>query len=421
MTLSSHLAPTPPARVTVRDAATLGARHATESELLRTLHPAVAGALTRAGFPRHFVPAEFGGDAGTFAELVESVALLGEGCASAAWCAALQAAHGRLAAHLPHRGQAEIWDAGPDVPIAAAVVPPAGDLAEAPGGYRLSGRWHLASGVDHADWLLLAAPEPGDGSRSPRILALPRADFTVEDTWRNSGLRGTGSNSVTVVDAFVPSHRTMSRDVLATGRPEEGAARCHRVPFPLVASLMFAAPALGAARGALCAWTDGLVGRATDDGGGRLDDGVAQQVLARSSAEIDASYLLLRGAAERADHAPLDRLPVARNMRDAAVAVEMLVAVVERLFRSGGTRVQSEAEPLQRFWRDVHALAGHGALRLAPAAAAYARSVVLEGGRGFEGGAARSRREQGAAAPGGGPGRAPGGGADGTIGISDQI
>ncbi|MFJ2059857.1 acyl-CoA dehydrogenase family protein [Streptomyces sp. NPDC087908] len=374
----SHYPSSSPYGVPVRAAAVLGAHHAAESELARRLHPAVAGALTEAGFPRHFVPAEFGGEPGTFAELVESVALLGEGCTSAAWCAALQAAHGRLAAHLPRRGQADIWGSGPDVPIAAAVVPPAGELTEERGGYRLTGRWNLASGVDHADWVLLAAPEPGGGDRSPRVLALPRTDFLVEDTWRNSGLRGTGSNSVTVAGVFVPRHRTMSRDVLAAGRPEEDAARCHRVPFPLVASLMFAAPALGAARGALAAWSR-VVGGASGDGEGLPGDGVTQQVLARSSAEIDAAHLLLRGAAERADHAPLDRLPVARNMRDAAVAVEMLVAVVERLFRSGGTRVQSEAEPLQRFWRDVHALAGHGALRFAPAAAAYARSVASEG------------------------------------------
>ncbi|MER5258608.1 MULTISPECIES: acyl-CoA dehydrogenase family protein [unclassified Streptomyces] len=359
--------------VRAHDAAALGARYATESEQARTLHPAVADALVRAGFARHFVPAEFGGSTGTFAELLEAVAEVGEGCTSAAWWAALQAAHGRLAAHLPRQGQADLWETGADTPVAAAVVPPAGELAAAPGGYLLTGRWNLASGVDHARWILLAAPDLGGGG-GQRILAVPRADFLIHDTWHNSGLRGTGSHSVTVDAAFVPEHRTVLRDALAAGRDEEDAARCHRIPYTLVASLMFAAPALGAARGALRAWTALAAGRATA-GGGRLldDDAVAQQTLAVSSAEVDAAHLLLRRAAERADRAPLDDLPVALNMRDAAVAVEMLVGAVERLIRSGGARAQADGEPLQRFWRDVHALAGHGALRLAPAAAAYGR------------------------------------------------
>lgn len=361
-----------------QDAAAQGARYARESEQARTLHPAVADALTQAGFARHFVPAEFGGTTGTFTELLESVARVGEGCTSTAWCAALQAAHGRLAAHLPHRGQADLWGAGADIPIAAAVVPPAGELTAVPGGYRLTGRWSFASGVDHAHWILLAAPEPGDDGHRQRILAVPRADISILDTWHNSGLRGTGSHSVTVVDAFVPEHRTVARDALATGRDGEGVARCHRIPYTLVASLIFAAPALGAARGALRAWTALAAGRTSAGGGRYLEDAVAQQVLARSATEVDAAHLLLRRAAERADQAPLDNLPVALNMRDASVAVEMLVGAVERLFRNGGARAQADGEPLQRFWRDVHALAGHGALQLPPAAAAYGQWVTAQ-------------------------------------------
>ncbi|MBT2399303.1 acyl-CoA dehydrogenase family protein [Streptomyces sp. ISL-100] len=359
-------------------AAAQGARYATESEQARTLHPAVAETLVQDGFARYFVPVGFGGTAGTFAELLDAVALVGEGCTSAAWCAALQAAHGRLAAHLPHQGQADLWGSGADIPIAAAVVPPAGELTPVPGGYLLTGRWNLASGVDHAHWILLAAPERADGDHRQWILAVPRADISIHDTWRNSGLRGTGSHSVTVDAAFVPEHRTVLREALAAGRDEEGAARCHRIPYTLVASLIFAAPALGAARGALRAWITLAAGRTTAGGGRFLEEAVAQDALVRSSAEIDAAHLLLRRAAERADQAPLDDLPVALNMRDAAVAVEMLVGAVERLFRSGGARAQAEGEPLQRLWRDVHALAGHGALQLPLAARAYGQWVAAD-------------------------------------------
>lgn len=157
--MSSHLpsVTTPP--LAARLAAAEAARQAKESERDRDLHPAVVSALSEAGFLRQFVPRRWSGSAGTFAEIIEAVAVVGEECPSAAWCAALLAAHGRLAAHLPQEAQEELWQESPDVSIAAAVVPPSGELAKAPGGWRLSGRWAMASAVRHARWVLLACVE----------------------------------------------------------------------------------------------------------------------------------------------------------------------------------------------------------------------------------------------------------------------
>ncbi|MET9801624.1 acyl-CoA dehydrogenase family protein [Streptomyces sp. NPDC006368] len=358
-----------------RAAAEASAR-AADAEDARTLHTETVTALVDAGFPRHFVPRRFGGATGTFTDLLEAVALVGERCTSAAWCAALLAAHGRLAAHLPAQALHDLWGAGPDVPIAAAVVPPAGTLTRSAGGWRLSGRWNLASAVDHAAWILLTSLEHTDDGPSRRVLVLPRRDIRVEDTWNNAGLRGTGSHSVTVDEAFVPDHRTVDLDTVAAGLRATDAARCHRIPYTLVASLIFAAPALGAARGALRSWTALTRARTAADGRPALHDGTFQDVLARSSAEIDAAQLLLERAAHRADHAPLGDLPVAVNMRDAAMAVDWLTTATDRLYRSAGARAQSHTCDLQRFWRDIHAVAAHAAVQLAPAAAAYARETL---------------------------------------------
>ncbi|WP_327303468.1 acyl-CoA dehydrogenase family protein [Streptomyces sp. NBC_01298] len=383
--MSSHLpsVTTPP--LAARLAAAEAARQAKESERDRDLHPAVVSALSEAGFLRQFVPRRWSGSAGTFAEIIEAVAVVGEECPSAAWCAALLAAHGRLAAHLPQEAQEELWQESPDVSIAAAVVPPSGELAKAPGGWRLSGRWAMASAVRHARWVLLACVEETPEGPRQRILAVPRADVRIHDTWRNAGLRGTGSHTISVDGAFVPAHRAMTREDLLAGSPEPGAARCHRVPFPLVASLLFAAPAWGAARGALRAWTEITRERRTPDGRPALEDGTHQQVLARSAAEIDAAGLLLEAAAGRADRAadpgadPAAQVPL--NLRDCAVAIDLLVTAVERLYRGAGVRGQDEDGDLQRFWRDVHAVAGHGSVQLAPAAAAYAQQVTAAAAR----------------------------------------
>ncbi|MDV7223267.1 acyl-CoA dehydrogenase family protein, partial [Streptomyces prunicolor] len=107
-----------------------------------------------------------------------------------------------------------------------------------------------------------------------------------------------------------------------------------------------------------------------------LDDASVQRALARSAAEIDAVELLLARAATRADAEPTAPQAVAVNRRDAAVAVELLVEAVERLFRTGGAHVRDDAGEIQRAWRDVHTVAAHGALRLDASAGAFAVSVA---------------------------------------------
>ncbi|MFD0570899.1 hypothetical protein ACFQ0T_18975 [Kitasatospora gansuensis] len=239
-TAPHHTAPA----VTPEGVAALARRSGPAVEDARRLTPELAGALSEAGFARHFVPRRWGGTAGTFRALVAGTATVAEGCAATAWCGALYAAHGRLAAYLPEAGQRELWGASPDVRIAAAVVPPSGTAVRVGEGWRLSGEWTYASGVDHAHWVLLASRVAG---AEIRIFALPRAQFEIRDTWRTLGLRGTGSNTVVVRDAFVPDRLTLTQSDLGTVRSD--VARCHRVPFPLVAQLQFAAPILGAAQG----------------------------------------------------------------------------------------------------------------------------------------------------------------------------
>ncbi|MFB7449247.1 acyl-CoA dehydrogenase family protein [Streptomyces sp. NPDC056194] len=398
------------------------ARHTEEAERTGRLHPEVVEAMTVAGLARHFVPRRWGGRAGRFAELLDTVADAGTACASAAWCAVLLAAHARLAAHLPDEGQRDLWGDSPDVRIAAAIVPPAGRLARVPGGWNLSGEWAFASGVEHADWVLLASLDhSGDGAPAYRVLAVPREQVGIRETWDAVGLRATGSHGVTVDGVFVPEHRTFLREALA-GVADADAAPCHRVPYQLVAALLFAVPALGAARGALEAWTLLVGGRRLPDGRPLTDDPAVQQTLARCAAEIDAARLLLETAAARADGAaegtaagpvaacadgPAAGLSAARpggatsspaaaradrpapgaaaavaaalNQRDAALAVDLLTGAVERLMRTGGARGLVAGGGLERAWRDIHAIAAHAALQPAPAAAAYAATVFPPG------------------------------------------
>lgn len=365
MTLTSAC---PEHHLNVTDLVDVAARHTAEVDRGRRLHGESVAALAEAGFARHFVPGRWGGGAGCFVPLVEAVAAVGEACPATAWCAVLFAAHGRIAAYLPEQAQREIWGHGPDTLIAASVMPPAGQATAVAGGWLLRGEWGRASGVDFADWALVACPV-SDGARdTARIFAVPTRDCLVKDTWRAVGMRGTGSNSLTLDDVFVPAHRTVElADLLHTRHPAR--ARCHSIPYTLVAALMFASPLVGAARGAVTDWISTGAARVAADPD-------ARQALARSSAKVLAASLLLREAADRADQGAVDATSVAENRRDAAVTVQLCVSAVDRLFATRGSQGLSEDDPVQRRWRDIHAGASHATLRLATAADAYAQAVL---------------------------------------------
>ncbi|MDC0772587.1 acyl-CoA dehydrogenase family protein [Streptomyces sp. HD] len=361
----------------VREAA---ARRAAAADRDRILDPEVIRALKDAGFPAHFVPRRFGGASGTFTAFLDAAALVAEGCAAAGWCAALFATHARLAAYLPVEAQRELWAQGPDTLVSAGFVP-SGTVSAAAGGWTLSGSWSYISGVDFADWALLAAWEPDPAERRLRFFAVPRRDFTVRDTWFTTGLRGTGSRTVELDGVHVPAHRTVAQAVLLAGRaPDTPPARCHDVPFRLVNGIALVAPALGAARHALHAWTEWIAGK-TEVLMGRTvaaaDKGSVQSALARTSAALDAAGLLLRRIAADADaDAPPDPGAVPRSHRDYAVVAESLRDAVDRLQRASGAGGQAEGGPVERAWRDVHAAASHAALQFDANAAVYARHAL---------------------------------------------
>ncbi|MFD1659179.1 hypothetical protein ACFSL4_13430 [Streptomyces caeni] len=217
----------PPAVGQAADAALRDTRTAQRE---RRLTANTVAALEAAGFARHFVPRRWGGEEGTFSEVFRASVRVGEGCASAAWCAVLWAAHGRFTALLPEEGQKEIWGEGPDARIAAALMPASGNASRVPEGWRLQGEWDLVSGVDHAHWVLLAAPETDTPGRPVRVFAVPGSLVSVRDTWNATGLRATGSNRVVLDATVLPDARSAPLATMLAGGATEGLPRCHSAP-----------------------------------------------------------------------------------------------------------------------------------------------------------------------------------------------
>src|SRR5205085_10832612 len=136
------------------------------------------------------------------------------------------------------------------------------DVRAEPGGYRANARWEFASGIRQANWLgahVRITEADGtprkkpDGSPELRTILFPLSSATLYDVWDVIGLRGTGTDSYSVDNLFIPENFAAFRDEPSALR-EQGAL--YRLPSMFVYAMGFAAVSLGVARATLDAMAE---------------------------------------------------------------------------------------------------------------------------------------------------------------------
>ncbi len=129
-----------------------------------------------------------------------------------------------------------------------------------------------------------------------RWVLIPKSDCRVVDDWHVLGLRGTGSKSIMVDEAFVPEHRTVRYDQLVTGQAPGGKIHpnpLYRAPLWAVFTLGICAPAVGIARGASESFIQEMKTRVWGmDYAPQAKNPAIQLRLAEATAMIDAADLL---------------------------------------------------------------------------------------------------------------------------------
>jgi alkylation response protein AidB-like acyl-CoA dehydrogenase len=246
--------------------------------------------------------------------------------------------------------------------ITAGVFNPSGAITPTEDRYRVQGRWAFASGCEHADWIYANAVEDVvDGVPHLRGAVMSPDEVVIEDTWYASGLRGTGSQHFRVDATEVPAERTF---VPLAGEPCIDVPIV-RIPIPSLFATGVAAIATGVAQGAL----DDIIGLAVDKvpllaGGSLASNPYFQRELATADTTLRAARALLWEVAESAwaravagnDFTLEDRA----RIRAAAVWVTTsAAAVVDAAYHAGGSSSVYAESPLQRRWRDVHAITQH--------------------------------------------------------------
>jgi alkylation response protein AidB-like acyl-CoA dehydrogenase len=343
-----------------------------------TLELLLALGITRMVMPRQWRGLELG-----FPAVVDVVTALARGCMSVAWCAALYAEHPWILAHFDSQAQADVWRLGPDVPLSMSVAA-FGTANRVADGFTLTGTWPFVSGCDHAGWFLLAADwDAADASGTLTGLCLvPRGDVRIDQaSWRVAGLRGTGSKTVSVDGALVPGHRLLDSQAL-TVAPRGQTSPLFCQPFGGTLGLVLAAVAVGGAEGAVEQFRQRVTQRVLrHQGRVQALDPAAQMDLAEAVVQTKSARLLLEDACEIVRVAgeqstELTALELAELRVRKAHIVRVSTQAVDRLFAASGGGALQETSPLQRFWRDVHAIQAHAGLNWSSHAQNYGSLAV---------------------------------------------
>ena len=192
--------------------APLMAAHADELERERRMPTELVAAWRDAGITSLWLPAELDGAETApedVFELVESIAALD---GAVGWNLLIAISSGLFGAYLPEPAARTIWSTERAATFVSGSFAPMGRAVVVDGGYRVSGRWPFASGIQYADWVcancvVIDGERPrthADGTPRMSLMFLPIAGATVLDTWHTGGMRGTGSHHFTAQDVFVP-------------------------------------------------------------------------------------------------------------------------------------------------------------------------------------------------------------------------
>jgi 3-hydroxy-9,10-secoandrosta-1,3,5(10)-triene-9,17-dione monooxygenase len=340
--------------------------NAAAAEEARTLPRQTVDALIAAGISRILIPPRYGGYGLSLDTWFDVVCEIAKGDASHGWCASLIIHHPHYVGHFPQAAQDAIWADGVDYAIAASVQP-SGRVTPVAGGYRISGEFGFASGINHSRWLVVGSIAEGAGGPEARFFLVRPGEYQIKDTWFTTAMRGTGSNTAVCDDVYVPEEHTLALADLREGNTP--GAKLHdnpiyRAPWVSYAPLTFTAPMLGAAQGAYELFREWIKTRKAGRGGKPLAELASVQVrLARAAADLDAAELLLRRAVDAACSAHRPSLEQrARTMRDCSRAAELCIDVIDTLIGMCGTAGFAASHPIQRAWRDIHFAAMHVAL-----------------------------------------------------------
>ena len=360
---------------------------AAQSEELRRIPEETLRDFHETQLLRIHQPKRVGGAELEFVAVVTFGALLARACASTAWNWVNFTAHHMMLGMFPPKAQDEFWGESRDALIASSFVFPAAKAKKVKGGYVLSGRWPFSSGVDPAEWNMLAGLAFLDENAPPeqRVFLLNKSQYKVIDNWFAGGLRGTGSKDVEALEQFVPEHRTLA--VADTkGGPTPGSAvnpgPLFQMPVFALFPYMLSGVALGIAEGLIDDFSFNIKNKSGRMTGARIAEIQSTQIrLAEATAFARASRLVQETNCREAERIIAagkvpDLKTKARYRLEGAYAVDWAVRAVDVMFGLSGAGGLYESGHVPRAFRDAHAVKQHFSFNTDIAGTTYGRVAL---------------------------------------------
>ncbi|MFC0430086.1 oxidoreductase [Kutzneria buriramensis] len=367
------------------------AKHAAETELAGDIAPPCLALMKEAGMFSMLAPrAAWGPDSGLPA-VVEALVELGRGCGSTAWVAMILSGGCALVSLLDDEVCDEVWGGDPHAAV-ATVTSPSGVARKVSFGWHVSGRWQPASGVRHAQWVLVGTPVPGDrGKDEITQMLIPASEIRIEPTWSAPGMRGTASDTIIADDVFVPNRRALS-----FSRALSGGYATRKINLPLAAvpivpflATIAVGPVLGMVDSAL-AHALGLIRErgaiVGTDYSRAVYSPAVQLSVAKAVGLIDGAHLHVDRAvgvlsAAMKSRTGLDAAAAARTHMDVGVASTQIREAIGLLMDSCAARGFASASPLQRIWRDIEVACRHQLLVADASRERLGRALLDVGGQ----------------------------------------
>jgi alkylation response protein AidB-like acyl-CoA dehydrogenase len=353
---------------------------AEQTEKARRVSPATLDALSEAGIFRMMAPKRYGGDEADFQTQCDVLAEIARGCPSTSWVATIYSAMTWVASVFPDEAQDEVLSNRD--PRISGVFSPTGTAVAQDGGYLINGRWPFNTGCHGSQWtVVVAVLDAGNGAGVPHCLLVRSRELTIVDDWYASGMAGTGSNTVVAENLFVPAHRALPLpDMIAALYPVRHNTSNPYFNYPLAPVLVVNAGGtpIGIARGAYETFMERLPGRgiAFTNYTNKSEAPITHLQVGDAALKIDSADAHVRRAA-----ALLDGQPGMQLTREARVESRVRIAYATGLareavdtlfFASGASSIQTQV-PIQRYQRDIQALANHAIMHQPTAIELYGR------------------------------------------------
>jgi alkylation response protein AidB-like acyl-CoA dehydrogenase len=360
--------------------------HAAKTSEDRQVAPAVMQAIEQAGLFKLLVPKRYGGLGTNLRTMMETVAEVGRGDGSTSWAVALLNVCTWFATTYSQRAQDEVFGQNPNAKCCGIFTP--GSKAErVEGGYRVSGRWAYASGSFAADWGTLGMFLPNqEGGFTPALGLIPASAWTIEDTWFVTGMKGSGSNTIVVVDHFVPDHRIQTFADLMEAR----FATSHQDTEPLanmvfvpVAALVLVGAQLGLGRAMMDLTLERLPNKpvAYTTYAQSKNSPTHQLAVASADTKIDLAYLLMQRACADIDGAAargkvMSLLQRGRVRNDTGHIFALVKEAFDILMTANGAGAFAEPNIMNKLWRDSEIAGRHAYVTTEVGKEAYGRLLL---------------------------------------------